>query len=255
VGEEVHSHLKTLIELQSTDEKITELSSQIDAFPKEIQALEKQLKDFIQAHEERQHRLAANQKERRDLEGEIQLIRQKISKHKDQLYQVKTNEQYRAMLREIEGEEANIRKVEDLILEKMIEAEEIQKKVKEAAARLEEEKSHVAAETSRRAGLLEASTEERNHALRRRQELSGTLEPGTVTLYERVRKGRNGRALAEVRNGMCTGCNVLLRPQLYNNVRANEALYECENCARILFYVEPVESGEEPGDQQAVNQN
>ena len=251
----MHASLKLLIDLQSTDQKIADLSSQIDAIPKEIQALEKQLSDFIHAHEERQHRLTANQKERRDLEGEIQLAQQKISKHKDQLYQVKTNEQYRAMLKEIENEESNIRSVEDQILEKMIDAEELQKQVKAAAARLEEEKSRVAAEKNRKESLAKGSSEERDQALQQRKELADALKPDVLVLYERVRKGRGGRALAEVRNGMCTGCNVLLRPQLYNDVRASEALYECENCARILYSVESLPAGIDPGNEQAAAPN
>ena len=142
----MYSDLKTLIDLQRLDQEIADLSFQLHTFPSKIQAIEKQLSDFIHAHEERQQHLAANQKERRDMEGEIQLIRQKISKHRDQLYLVKTNEQYRAMLKEIEGEESRIRSIEDRILEKMIESEELQKLVKEAEGRLEAEKKRVAQE-------------------------------------------------------------------------------------------------------------
>ena len=234
----MYSDLKVLIDLQRVDQEIAELSSQIDTFPSQIQAIEKQLNDFIHAHEERQHRLSANQKERREMEGEIQLIRQKISKHKDQLYLVKTNEQYRAMLKEIEGEESRIRGIEDGILEKMIESEELQAKVNEAAGRLEAEKSRVAAEKQHLETAAKTSTENRDQSVQERQELAGKLGEHILVQYERVRRGRGGLALAEVRKGKCMGCNVLLRPQLYYDVRAGEGLYECENCARILYSLE-----------------
>jgi len=234
----VYSDLKIMIDLQRVDQEIAELSSQIETFPSQIQAIEKQLNDFIHAHEERQHRLSANQKERRDMEGEIQLIRQKISKHRDQLYQVKTNEQYRAMLKEIEGEESRIRGIEDGILEKMIESEELQAQVNEAAGRLEAEKSRVAAEKQQLETAAKTSTENRDQSVQERQELAGKLSQDVLVHYERVRKGRGGYALAEVRKGKCMGCNVLLRPQLYYDVRAGEGLYECENCARILYSLE-----------------
>ncbi len=112
----MHPDLKILIELQQVDRNISELTSKIDSSPHEIQALKEQLNEFTRTLDERKARLSANQKERRDLEGDLQTIRAKISRHKDQLYEVKTNEQYRAMLKEIEGEEENIRKVEDRIL-------------------------------------------------------------------------------------------------------------------------------------------
>ncbi len=251
----MYSDLKTLIEIQRIDQQVAALSSQIDAFPKEIQSLEKQLSDFILAHGERQQRLAANQKTRRDMEGEIQQIRQKITKHKDQLFQVKTNEQYRAMLKEIEGEEANIQGVEDQILEKMVEAEDLQQQLKEAEARLEGEKTRVAGEKGRLEGLLKACRDERDEASAERQKLAGNLDSGLRTHYERVRQGRDGIALAEVRNGMCTACNVLLRPQLYNEVRANNALYECESCARILYCAEPLPTSSESDGQPAAAPN
>jgi predicted nucleic acid-binding Zn-ribbon protein len=251
----VYSDLKTLIDLQRVDQQIADLSSQVETFPSKIQAIEKQLNDFIHAHEERQQHLSANQKERRDMEGEIQLIRQKISKHKDQLYMVKTNEQYRAMLKEIEGEEANIRGIEDHILEKMIESEELQKLVNEAAGRLDSEKARVAEEKSSLESAAKASKEERDHSVRERQELAAKLNGDILVRYERVRKGRGGHALAEVRDGKCMGCNVLLRPQLYYDVRAGEGLYECENCARILYSREHLSPSAQTDGPQVVAPN
>jgi uncharacterized protein len=209
------------------------------------------LNDFIHAHEERQKRLAANQKERRELEGEIKIIQEKITKHKDQLYQVKTNEQYRAMLKEIEGEEANIRKIEDQILEKMIEAEDIQKRIQEAAARLESEKARVAGEVKRLESERQTDVQERDQRQARRKELESALSEPVRGLYERIRTARRGVAVAEVRDGLCTACNVRLRPQIYNEVRTNDSLHTCENCGRIIYYVEPVPAPTGEGEASA----
>jgi predicted nucleic acid-binding Zn-ribbon protein len=237
----VHPDLKTVIDLQHVDAKIAELTAQIDALPSQIKTLEDRLKDYLQAHEERKLRLAANQKERRDLEGEIQLIQTKISKHKGQLYEVKTNEQYKAMVKEIEGEEANIRKIEDKILEKMVEAEESQKLVNQAAASLDGEKGRVAAETKQMSTLREADVKERDALLVQRKEMAATLDSHLLETYERVRRGRKGIAVAEVRDGFCTACNVRLRPQMYNEIRTNDSIQSCESCSRILFCVEPAQ--------------
>ena len=235
----MHPDLKAVIEVQQLDQEVAELTVLIDSLPKQIQTLQSQLDDFINAHEERKKRLAANLKERKDLEGDIKAIQEKITKHKDQLYQVKTNEQYRAMLKEIEGEERNIRAIEDQVLEKMIEAEEIQKRVQEAAARLEGEKTRVAAEIKRLQDERQKDLDERGLLQSRRKEVAATLTAAVLALYERIRTYRTGAAVAEVRNGLCTACNVLLRPQNYNEIRSNEAVMTCENCSRIVYYVEP----------------
>ena len=235
----MHSDLKTVIELQQVDLKITEMTAQIDALPSEIETLEAQLSEFIHAHEDRKQRLAQNHKERRDVESEIQVIQARISKHKDQLYEVKTNEQYRAMLKEIAGEEANIRRIEDQLLEKMLEAEQLEKHIREAASRLDSEKARVAAEVQRLQALRQTDVEERDCLLARRQQDEARLTPEVLELYERVRKARRGLAVAEARDGCCTACNVRLRPQVYNDVRSNESVVTCESCSRILYYVEP----------------
>jgi uncharacterized protein len=244
--------LKTAIELQQVDLRIAELTSLIDALPSQIQNLEAQLRDFIRAHEERKQRLAANQKERRELDGEIQSIQTRISRHKDQLYQVKTNDQFKAMKHEIGMEEENIRKIEDQILEKMMEAEQLEKLVKDAASRLDGEKARVAAAVRQLESERHADIQERDGLQSRREELSHALSDAVRDLYERVRSARRGVAVAEVRDGCCTRCNVRLRPQAYNDVRISESIVSCESCGRILYYLDLApDAGETTGDRSS----
>jgi hypothetical protein len=238
-GEKVHPDLKGVVEVQQLDGQAAELTAQIDSLPAQMQTLQSQLDDFINAHEERKKRLAANLRERKDLEGEIKAIQEKIAKHKDQLYQVKTNDQYKAMLKEIEGEQTDIRKIEDQILEKMIEAEDLQKLVQEAASRLEGEKARVAAAIKALKDEQQKHLDARARVQTRRQEVAAAVSDSVLSLYERIRTYRTGAAVAEVRDGLCTACNVLLRPQVYNEIRANDTVMTCENCSRILYYVEP----------------
>jgi len=162
---------------------------------------------------------------------------------------VKTNEQFRAMTKEIEGEEAKVRAIEDEILEKMLEAEEIQQLIQEAATRLEGEQARVAAEIARLESERKADDEERVRLQARRNQIQDGLSESTRNLYQRIRQARRGLAVAEVREGLCTACNVLLRPQVYNDVRTNEVLLTCENCGRIIHYVEPgaAQTGESNG--------
>jgi uncharacterized protein len=244
----LHPGLKTVIELQQLDTEIAELSAQIDLLPREIQAIETQLNEFIHAHEERKQRLAKNQKDRKDSEAEIQSIRTKISKHKDQLYEVKTNEQYKAMQKEIEGEEAKVRGVEDQILEKMVEAEDLEDHIRDAASRLDSEKARVAAQVQKLQAERQVDVEKRDELQARRDADAASIDPELLSEYERLRRGKRGQAVSQVRNGMCSACNVMLRPQLFNEIRANDAIFMCEQCSRILYYAEPPpEAGDLPG--------
>lgn len=250
-GEELHPDLRAVIELQQFDQKIAELTVLLESLPKQVQTLQSKLDDFLHAHEERKRHLAANQKERKELEGEIKVIQEKISKHRDQLYQVKTNEQYRAMRKEIEGEEANIRRIEDQVLEKMIEAEDVQKLVHEAAARLEGEKARVAGEIKALQEERQRDLDERDRLQARRKEVAGAMAEAVLALYERIRSYRPGPVVAPVTAGLCTACNVRLRPQAYNDIRSNDTVLTCENCSRIIYYLEPPPEEQEAGKGQS----
>jgi predicted nucleic acid-binding Zn-ribbon protein len=129
----------------------------------------------------------------------------------------------------------------------MIESEEIQKHVQEAAARLEGEKARVASEIKRLQEERQKDMDERAGFETRRKELAGALSESVIALYERIRTYRPSPAVAEVRDGLCTACNVLLRPQAYNELRRNDAVLTCENCSRIQYYIEPADEQTEGG--------
>ena len=70
-----------------------------------------------------------------------------------------------------------------------------------------------------------------------RAEVVATLSRDVLSLFERVAHGRKGVAVAEARDGLCTVCHVRLRPQMFNEVRRNDGLHQCDSCTRILYYV------------------
>src|SRR5437879_7136315 len=133
-----HPDTDLVIQLQSLDQRIAALEKEVAALPKHIATIEKTLESHIRKLEADRAALAANQKDRRKLEGDIQVHEQKISKLKDQMLEAKTNEQYRAFQHEIEFVEKEIRTAEDRILELMSESEPLDANVKKAEAALKE---------------------------------------------------------------------------------------------------------------------
>src|SRR5215467_4047512 len=144
----MHPDIHLVIQLQSQDEKIAALEKEVALLPKQVAAIEKTLDSHIRKLEADKAALSANQKDRKKLEGDIQMHQQKISKLRDQMLSAKTNEQYRAFQNEIEYIEKEIRAAEDRILELMGESETLDANVKKAEAALKQEKVHVDAETA-----------------------------------------------------------------------------------------------------------
>src|SRR5439155_1089100 len=145
----MHSDTHLVVQLQSLDQRITALEKEVAAFPKHIAVIEKALESHVRKLEADRAALAANLKDRKKLEGDIQMHEQKISKLKDQMLGAKTNEQYRAFQHEIEYIEKEIRKAEDRILDLMSESEPLDANVKKAEVALTEEKQVMEAEKAR----------------------------------------------------------------------------------------------------------
>jgi len=232
--------LKLAIRLQEIDDRLVELTREISYLPKHISEIEKKLVAHERKLEADRGALSANLKERKKCEADIQAQDQKASKLKDQAREAKTNEVYRAFQNEIEFCQKEVRKLEDRILELMSESESLERNVKAAEAALKTEKTHVDAEKTA-ARERTAADESAAAALRKeRAGMVGSIAPAVCQRYERIRKGRRGRAVAEALEGRCSACNLTLRPQLYQDLKKGDQILSCESCQRILYYNPPV---------------
>jgi uncharacterized protein len=231
--------LKLVIRLQDIDNRVLELQREIATLPKHIAEIEKKLVAHERKLEADRAALAANQKDRKKAEGDIQIQEQKISKLKDQMLQAKTNDQYRAFQNEIEFCEKEIRKHEDRILELMAESDPLDKAVKAAESALKAEKQQVEAEKQQARERTGADQKVLQTLQAERAGIVKDIAPGVYRDYERVRKGRKGIALAEAVDGRCTACHMGLRPQYLLDLKQGDQILHCENCQRILYYNPP----------------
>lgn len=231
--------LSLIVRLQDIDHRLTELAREIASLPVHIADIEKKLGSHERKLEADHAALAANQKERRKCEGDIQVQEQKISKLKDQMSSAKTNEQYHAFQHEIEFCQKEIRKSEDRILELMGESEPLEKNVKLAEGALKAEKSQVETEKEDARQRTAADQKAQKELAAERAEIAASIAPAVYTNYERVRKGRKGIAVAEVVDGRCTACNIALRLQYFQDLKRGESILSCESCQRILYYNPP----------------
>lgn len=237
----MHPDVATALKLQALDQRANELKREIAALPKRIVEIEKALESHTRRLEVDRAALSANQKERKKLEGDIQVHQQKISRLRDQMMEAKTNEQYRAFQEEIQYFENAVRKAEDQILELMLESETLEANVRKAEEALREEKKSVEEEKNQAKARTIADKEELRKIEAQRQELTASLSPEVLSAYERLRTRHYpaGDVLAEARDGRCMGCMMTIRPQLFQDVKSGGAVVFCETCRRILYTEEP----------------
>ena len=237
------------IRLQILDDRVSVLTKEIAALPKHIAEIEQKLGAHQRRLEHDKAALVANLKDRKRLEGEIQSHDQKISKLKSQMMEAKNNDQYRAFQKEIDFAGQEVRKAEDRILELMGEAEPLDKNVKAAELALAEEKKHVESEKAVARDRTAGDQKEIDTLKSERAAIVAQMTPSVVSNYDRIRKGRAGVGITEAVAGRCGRCNIVLRPQFYQDLKKGEAIMTCESCGRILYY-NPVQSVEDLGGRR-----
>jgi uncharacterized protein len=227
--------IENLLHLQEADKEIRRLQDEIAELPRRVAAIELKLAGTKAQLEKAQTAVKADEAARRKFDTTISDLRGKISKYRDQSLDVKTNDQYKALMHEIQFAEKEIATTEDKILELMVNADARDKEVKAAQAELKVE----AAEIEREKEQARQRTAEDEKQLtewrgKRDQQRAGVGED-LLRHYERVSKFR-GSGIAEVRDHKCTACQVMLRPQTYNEIRTGQQSIVCESCQRILYF-------------------
>ncbi|MFI5102087.1 MAG: zinc ribbon domain-containing protein [Terriglobales bacterium] len=224
-----------LLELQLADKEIRKLQDEVAALPKRVAVIEQKLAG-TKAHLEKVRTAAkGDEANRKKFEANIKDLQGKISKYRDQSLDVKTNDQYKALLHEIQFAEQEIRLNEDRILEVMVNVDAREKDVKAAEAELKAETAEIEKEKEEAREVTAEDQEKLSEWNAKRDALRHAISEDLLRHYERVMKFR-GSGLAEVRDHKCMGCQVMLRPQTYNEVRNGEKVMVCESCQRIYYF-------------------
>jgi uncharacterized protein len=231
----MNSDLKQLIRLQTIDFAIQEIRTRIDKFPSVSKSLDEKLKAETTTLETAKEKLKSNQANRKKFEVEIGSIEAKISKYREQMMAVKTNEEYKAVQKEIEHAQTVIRKIEDDILTLMMDFESLQADAKAAEARLKADQLSVAEERKELQKVNQQDVSALESYVRERRDIEKSVSEDLLPRYERVRKARGGIAVAQAKDYMCEVCKVRIRPQIFQEIRRNDQIIACDACQRILY--------------------
>jgi len=239
--------LQRLVGLQQLDSTIEEAQRRVATHPERLADADTHLSDAKQRVDAARQRHVENQEARRELEKEAAVFQGRISKFKDQLSAVKTNREYQAMQHETETAQRDLGAVEERVLEQMLETDVISADIATAEAAFVAQQKDVDAEKTalgQELASLEATLTEASQA---RAKVLAEMEPRLIALFEQVAKVRKGVAICSAtRDGLCSVCHVRLRPQVFQLVRQNDGIVQCDHCQRILYYVPPPPAPAEP---------
>ena len=228
--------LERLVELQRLDSEIAEVEAAAAAIPGVIRRIEEQLMkakaalDAVTAETDRMTKL------RRQQERELEEVTDQLKKRQSRLFEIKTNQEYSAVLKEIEGLKHKVSVLEEAILVLLDQIEVELKARAEEEQRVRSSEAEALRDTQRKEAELRQLRGRLSELQGAREGRSKNVESSLLQQYLRLLKSRAGLAVAPVRDGSCEGCHVALTPQLYSEVRRNEEILTCERCSRILYW-------------------
>ena len=229
--------LEHVLTLQRLDSAAADAQRRLADEPEREKALAARIETATARVAAAKEQLAANQRARREIEKDVALHQGRLSKFREQAMAVKTNQEYHAIQHEIAFAESQVKTLEDRILERMLEADDLTVAVKRADGELTAEQKAVADERRAFAAELDELRAFLERTAAERTAIAARVDPQVMAVFDLVSRRRNGVAMAEAKQGLCTICHVRLRPQVFNTVLRNEQILQCDYCHRILYYI------------------
>jgi predicted nucleic acid-binding Zn-ribbon protein len=227
--------LELLSSLQQKDDQIRETESLIREIPESIKDLERERDGKKEMIEQVKQKRDENVKKREDLEKEILLIKEKIKKYQEQMNKSTTNKEYQGFITEIKYEEDKIASVEEKIIHRMLEFDDIMEEIRKR----EGDFNQIADEYNKKIQNLRENLDYNKSKLQEELEIKSDIRAKIpeklVRMYDNLFVKKAGKVVSVVETEFCGVCNVKIRPQLLNELISTDNLFICENCGRILF--------------------
>jgi hypothetical protein len=228
--------IEQLWALRGLDEEAHGMRVELARFPGLRQELEQRRASERARRDAVKARLAELKRQLGTLDIEAKALVEQERKFQTQLPAVKKNEEYQALLHEIEGAKGKRSDVETQILMRMEEEQERQRDLQDAERALQTAEQELA-DRGRTIDAAEGEQKERLAGLEaRRAEMLVLLSAPVRSRYERVHASRDGRAVVPIQKGACGGCFRGQPPHVLQEARRGDRVLYCDGCGRLLVW-------------------
>lgn len=241
-----------LLDVQERERELLALEEEKAALPEALEGAKAAIKKAEGEVERLKGEFKVLQVKKKDLELESSGKIEAVAKYQKQQFDVKTNAEYQALQKEIVNRQVENSRIEDGILETMMEIEEHEGKIKAGEDVVKDRGLDLAAQ-EKRVAEEGARIEARIAALRaERDALLPGIDDSVLRRYQRIFRNKRDMAVVPLTGYVCGGCHMHLPPQIAHLVRKGDELVICESCSRILYWAEGLvdkgpAAGAEPG--------
>jgi uncharacterized protein len=245
------TELSRLIDVQEIDKVIKEVTQGLERLPEELRALEVGLEELQASQAVLLQELEDLKAQHRDTEIEMAEMEQGIKTSRQRLMEIKSNIEYKAMLKEIAFKEDQRDQRETRILEFMDLMETQNRLITDQNRQIEEQDALLVQKRQAVAAQMAELRQELAGLEEKRKKLRKAVPAALLKRYEFIRQRRNGTAIAPVHEGVCLGCHMNILPQQFIDLQKGLEILQCPHCQRILYWAE--DAGEEAATKQQVS--
>lgn len=230
----MHPDLKLLLELQKIDYDIGELERSKDYMPDMMGSLQSEIDNAKKALADAEAELASLTAHAKTDELELTSMQEDLQRYQSQMMSIKTNKEYDALVHEIDALKTRISEKETEILSSEERAEELSgamEGLKSNAEQISENNGKQLVSLQERIDTVADKVRERDHE---RQKLVAQVSRATMSVYERVRRGKGAQVVVSVRKGACSGCFKTVPPQRLQEIKRGVKVIMCDSCGRML---------------------
>jgi uncharacterized protein len=226
--------IKNLLVLQTADLRTKRMNSRLREIPKEKLELANSLSGETDKVAKAKEELLAAEKEIKKIDTKIDDVKARIKTFQGKTAMVKKNDEYKALLSEIETCKVTIGGFENKQIELMDKLDEA-KKVLVAAQKSFEYMSNEADENIEELDELALGLKaEIDEMLVARKALIKKIDPELFPLYSRL-INKPGEPLTRIHNNTCGNCHLKLTPQTLNDAKKG-MISTCDTCGHLIYF-------------------
>jgi len=231
--------LKQLIGLQDAEIQIKILKISINNFPEKLLLLDKELEDQTKKMEDEDNKLNVLKQEYRSHDSNTQICISQIKKSEAKLVSAKTNKEYQSSLKEIDDLKKKNSQIESNMLVLLDEMDDLEKNISQKKIRHTQFVHDISLKKKEAEEIAEQDNKRLISLEKKHMEISQAIEPKLLNRFNSTKmQQNNGIVMSAVSNAVCSGCNMNIPPQKYNELQRGENLQFCPFCHRIIYWNE-----------------
>ena len=230
------SVIQRIVSLQKIDSQLQDIAELLGDLPVRVDSLKNEESALIKSVEDGKNRIKELELEISKFYGQMTDIKEKIDKHKDQLFLVTTNKQYDALQYEIDHLKAGLDDIETKTLEYTEEKETLEERIKSEEENLGTLSKDLIKRREKLEVLMNESSEEKTNLELQRDKKRKDIENTTLSRYDRIHAARKGISVIHVHGTACGGCGAFIPPQIISEVKAEKGSHTCDSCSRFLYW-------------------